>query len=295
VFAFEHSQGERESERERDSGPARPRRHQPAGPFPRPPANTPAACIRTPTQTRPEKHVQPRSRARRKRCASPRRVCTHSKRSKLDSCPLRCLQPQARCCCLSQCMLHALQRGRRRLNFVSVRTIKERSSSGRAGVPHLTAWTVRAARCSAATADSSRRPPRASDSWAGPTQLTVEVQKFAKIQRFAKVPGSKSRRDSELGHRHAFHENHHRRPGSGEQSPPPPHMCCHRSETLSASLASRFIEHEIGTRKRNTQQTCRFHDPLLSNFTPDSDAQWVLVPPRHTAGCTVLSNHSNIQ
>ena len=47
---------------------------------------TPAAFFRTPTQTRPEKHVQPRRRARRKRCASPSRVCAHSKRSKLDSC-----------------------------------------------------------------------------------------------------------------------------------------------------------------------------------------------------------------
>ena len=42
---------ERGRARERDSGPARPRRHQPAGPFLRPPANTPALHQDTHTNT----------------------------------------------------------------------------------------------------------------------------------------------------------------------------------------------------------------------------------------------------
>jgi hypothetical protein len=78
---------------------------------------TPAAFFRTPTQTRPEKHVQPRRRARRR--APDASVHTRSAAS---------------------WTLAALQRGRRG------------AYTGRAGVPHLTVWTVRAALCSAATA-----------------------------------------------------------------------------------------------------------------------------------------------
>lgn len=63
-------------------------------------------------------------------------------------------------------MQHALQRGRR-------------VHTGRAGVPdRLTAWTVRAARCSAAAAADAAQASSRPRLLAGPTQLTVQVEQF---------------------------------------------------------------------------------------------------------------------
>ena len=68
---------------ERESGPARPRRHHPAGPFPRPPAtNTRSLLQDTHTNTAGETRPAAAPGATK----SPRRVCAHAKRSKLDSC-----------------------------------------------------------------------------------------------------------------------------------------------------------------------------------------------------------------
>ena len=118
---------------------------------------TPAACFRTPTQTRPEKHVPPRRRARRR--APDASVHTRSAAS---------------------WTLAALQRGRRG------------AYTGRAGGPHLTAWTVRAARCSAATAAA---PTLAglllARGFRTPTQLMMTGGLYSTVEVCPKFPGQR--------------------------------------------------------------------------------------------------------
>jgi hypothetical protein len=155
---------ERGRARERDSGPARPRRHQPAGPFQRQPAKTPALHQDNHTNTAGETRTASAPGATKTLREPQPRVYT------LEAQQIGLLQP---------CSAGGVY-------------------TGRAGVPHLTAWTVRAALCSAATAAA---PTLAGLGFRTPTQLMMIDGFYSTVEVCPKFPGqrfaqSKSEMDS---------------------------------------------------------------------------------------------------